>query len=167
VRDTELFRDLSLDVAPRGAVVLHADDPRAARGALLALSGRVSPTAGRLRVAGHLLPGREAWVRSHVAVARLDADADPVGELRRAFAGRPGLVGLEGLDVVAHGILRDDAAEILHDAAAHGGWTLLATAGDPSAARTLLSAAGWRDTAVLAVAGPTASRTSPLAEVNA
>jgi RND superfamily putative drug exporter len=42
------------------------------------------PERGRLRVAGHLLPGRGAWVRAHVGVALLDGAAAP----SRSCAGR-------------------------------------------------------------------------------
>ena len=45
--------------------------PPRARALLLTVAGRVTPTGGRLRVAGHLLPERGAWVRAHVGVALL------------------------------------------------------------------------------------------------
>ncbi|MFJ6653694.1 MMPL family transporter [Microbacterium sp. NPDC091313] len=165
VRDVPVFDDLSFSLAPGGAVVLTADDPRVARAALYALTGRASPTAGRLRVAGHLLPGREAWVRGHVGIAAL-GDADrPVSELRAALAGAPGLAAIDDLDAVAHGTAREGAAAALRDAA---GWTLLATAADPDGARRLLAAAGRTDVITLRVHAASADDSLlSLAKVNA
>jgi RND superfamily putative drug exporter len=151
VRDTEVFAGLTVSVEPGGAVVLTSSDPRAARAALFALAGRVATTSGRLRVAGHLLPGRAAWVRGHVVVALLDETADPLAELRRLFDATPGLVALQGLDAVAHGSVRDQAAAIIRDATAGGGWTLVASATDPDSARRVLDDAGWRAIAIVRV----------------
>ena len=54
-----------------------------------------------LRVGGHLLPGRAAWVRAHVGVALLDGAEDPVRALRRALGGRGArLVVVTGLDTL-------------------------------------------------------------------
>lgn len=163
VRDVVLFDSLSVEVDPGGALVLTSTDPRRSRGALYALTGRTSPTSGRLRVDGHLLPGREAWVRGHVAIAQLDAADDPLVELRRALGGPPGVVALEAADVLAHGARRDQAAAMLRDARARGPWTLLVTASDPAAVERLLTDAGWPDPAVRPVAA--ASRSSHASEV--
>jgi RND superfamily putative drug exporter len=141
--DVGLFDGLTLTVEPGAAVVLASADPRAARAALFALAGRAPTTSGRLRVAGHLLPGRIAWVRAHVAIARLGAAADPLSELRLTLEGRPGLVALEGLDALAHGALRDEAAATLREAATRGTWTFVASAADPDAGRRVLLDAGW------------------------
>ena len=163
---TPLFDDLTLEVEPGHAAILTSADPRAARAALFTLSGRVSPTAGRLRVAGHLLPGREAWVRSHVGIAALDEAEDPLAELRDALTGTPGVLAVSGIDVLAHGALRDQAAATLRDAAATGEWTLLLTAADPDAARRVLSEAGWTGASVTHVAAAS-PRTFDLSEVTA
>lgn len=164
VRDVPVFDGLSFAVEPQGAVVLTADDPRTARAALYALTGRTSPTAGRLRVAGHLLPGREAWVRGHVAITALGAAERPVLELRAALAGRPGIAAIDGLDTVAHGAVRDQAAAALRDAP---DWTLLVTAADPEAARRLLAAAGRTDITVVRVHTASADSLLSPTEVNA
>ncbi|KAA9149640.1 MMPL family transporter [Microbacterium lushaniae] len=164
--DTPLFDGLSLEVDPGHAAILTSTDPRASRAALYTLSGRVSPTAGRLRVAGHLLPGREAWVRGHVGIAALDEADDPLAELRHALTGTPGVLAISGVDTIAHGALRDQAAATLRDAAATGEWTLLLTAADPEAARRVLSEAGWTGASVTQVAAAS-PRTSDLSEVTA
>ena len=107
-------------------------DPRAARALLLTIAGRVAPTDGRLRVAGHLLPERAAWVRAHVGVALLDGADDPVAELRRAVRGGPRIVVIDGADALAAGPVRDRAAAVLRDA---GSPTVLVSAADPAVAQ--------------------------------
>ncbi|MGP3534487.1 MMPL family transporter [Microbacterium sp. RD1] len=166
VRDVSLFDDLTLSMEAGDAAILTSTDPRSARAALLTLAGRTSPSEGRLRVAGHLLPGREAWVRSHVGIAQLDEAEEPLGELREALRGRPGLLAVCGADALAHGALRDQAAATLRDAAARGEWTLVVTAADVAAVRRLLDEAGWREASVVAVT-PASPRTSDLTEVTA
>ncbi|RKT33252.1 RND superfamily putative drug exporter [Microbacterium sp. AG1240] len=163
-RDVDVFAGFTATVEPGGAIVLTSSDVRASRAALLAIAGRVPTTSGRLRVAGHLLPGRAAWVRGHVAVALLDDAADPLAELRGVFAGGPGLVALQGLDALAHGALRDQAAAMLRDA--EGTWTLAISAADPHAARGVLDDAGWRDVQTVRVESHS-SRSAELPEVNA
>jgi RND superfamily putative drug exporter len=165
-RDVPLFEDLSLALDPGGAAILTSADPRSARAALYTLAGRVSPTAGRLRVAGHLLPGREAWVRSHVGIALLAEADDPSAELRDALTGRPGLLAVLGMDAVAHGALRDQAAAALRDAASAGEWTLVVTAADADAVQALLRDAGWPGASVVPV-HTASSRLSDLSEVTA
>jgi RND superfamily putative drug exporter len=167
VRDVPMFAGLDVSVDPGGAVIIASDDPRRARAALFAIAGRVSPTEGRLRVAGHLLPGREAWVRGHVAVARLDAADDPVIELRRAVGSDSGLLAVEGFDAVAHGALRDQAAATLRDAADAEPRTLVVSAADPGAARAVLVDAGWTDISTVRVGLSPAPRPSDPSEVNA
>lgn len=170
VREEPLFADLTLSVEPGRAAVVSSADPRAAHAALYAVAGRVATTSGRLRVAGHLLPGRIAWVRAHVAVAHLDR-SDPLEELRTALSGRPGLVALRALDAVGHGALRDQAAAMLRDASAHGGWTLIASASDPAIARRVLDAAGWKGLDIFSVASSASAAhpelSAPSPEVNA
>ncbi len=163
VRDVPVFRDLSFELAPGGAVVLAADDARLTRAALYALTGRASPTAGRLRVAGHLLPGREAWVRGHVGIAALEDAERPLADLRAVLTGAPGVAAILGADAVSHGALRDQAAASIRDAA---GWTLLVTAADPDAAARLLADAGRTDVSVVRVL-PASAPSSDLTEVNA
>ncbi|GAA2010107.1 MMPL family transporter [Microbacterium ulmi] len=113
--DVSLFADASFRLEP-GGTLLVTGDARSARAFVLTVAGRVEPTAGLLRVAGHLLPGRAAWVRAHVGVALLADAADPVAELRHALAGRARLVAIDGLDALS-GADRDQAAALLRDAA--------------------------------------------------
>jgi RND superfamily putative drug exporter len=111
-----LFDEASFRVEPGGALVVSADS-RAGRAFALAIAGRVTPDDGRLRVAGHLLPGRAAWVRGHVGLALLTGSDDPAKDLRRALAGRTRIVVIEGIDTL-DGAGRDQASAALRDAAA-------------------------------------------------
>ena len=143
--EVTVFDGVGFRIGHGGTLVATAEDPRATRAFALMVAGRVSPTEGRLRVAGHLLPGRAAWVRAHVGVALLndpDGAADPVRELRRALAGGTRLVVIDGLDTLA-GAERDQAAALLRDAAAD-----LDRRGDDPVALTVV-ATGRRDGAIL------------------
>ena len=94
-----------------------------ARGARRCCS--TSPDASRRPAAasasaGHLLPGRAAWVRAHVGVALLDGADDPVGELRRALRGRTPHRRHRRPRRARRRPTRDQAAAVLRDAAASG-----------------------------------------------
>lgn len=127
VGDITLFHADSIRLEQGGTLLATAADPRAGRTFVLTVAGRVDPSEGRLRVAGHLLPGRGAWVRAHVGVALLDGAVAPLTELRRALAGGTTMVAIDGLDTLT-GADRDQAAALLRDAqeraaarTAHGG----------------------------------------------
>jgi RND superfamily putative drug exporter len=116
---TTLFADADFRLTHGGTLLVTAGDPRAARAFVLMIAGRIAPTEGLLRVGGHLLPGRAAWVRAHVGVALLndpEAADDPLRELRRALAGGTRIVAIDGLDSLT-GATRDQAAALLRDAA--------------------------------------------------
>ncbi|GAB2843720.1 MMPL family transporter [Microbacterium insulae] len=172
--DVALFEDASFRVEP-GGTLLATGDPRAARAFALTVAGRLAPTDGLLRVAGHLLPERAAWVRAHVGVALLaDAD-DPVAELRRALRGRTSLIVIDGVDAL-DAAERDQAAALLRDARAAlrarsddgsgAGLTVVATARTDGPAIALLSDARRPDVTALTLRAGAASA-SPLTEVTA
>lgn len=172
--DVALFEDATFRVEA-GGTLIATGDPRAARAFGLTVAGRLAPSDGRLRVAGHLLPERAAWVRAHVGVALLaDAD-DRLRELRRALAGRASLVVIDGIDVLDNAE-RDQAAALLRDADAAlrarsddpstGRLTVVATAKSDGPAISLLSDARRPDVSSLALRTGAAS-TSPITEVNA
>lgn len=119
--EVTLFSGVSFRLAHGGTLLVTSPDPRAARAFALMVGGRLAAggatqVTGRLRVAGHLLPGRAAWVRAHVGVALLEGSPEPVRELRRALAGGTRLVVVDGLDSLT-GADRDQAAALLRDAA--------------------------------------------------
>jgi RND superfamily putative drug exporter len=172
--EVRLVDDVSLRVEPGGALVVTAEDARGPRAFLLALAGR-APLGGRARVGGHLLPGREAWVRAHVGIALLDGSAQPVRDLRRALAGRPRILLIDGLDALIPGAGHDQAAAALRDAAsATPALTLLVASANPDAARALLLDAGWPSAPVIdisvrngAVPHITRPNAAPTSEVHA
>ncbi|WP_442576836.1 MMPL family transporter [Microbacterium sp. F51-2R] len=132
-----LVADVSLSVEPGEALVVSGD-PIASTAVLLAIAGRLAPTGGRLRVAGHLLPERAAWVRAHAGVALLHSSADPLDELRHALRGRTSLVVIDGADAFGDR-QREEAARMLRDA---GDVTVVVSATDADAAQALLAGAG-------------------------
>ncbi|MCS3843691.1 efflux RND transporter permease subunit [Microbacterium sp. AK031] len=150
--DAPILEDLSLRIAPGTALVATGRDRGVRRALALAVAGRLTPDAGKLRVAGHLLPGRAAWVRSHVGCVLVDdADAALI-DLREALRGAPTLVVIDGIDRFTGG-QRDQAAAMLQDAAsaaaarADAGTSrplaVFATASDAALARTILAEAAW------------------------
>lgn len=172
--DVELFGGATFRIEP-GGTLLATGDPRATRAFGLTVAGRLTPSDGQLRVAGHLLPERAAWVRAHVGVALLaDAD-DPVRELRRALGGRTTLVVIDGIDVL-DAAQRDQAAALLRDAqaalrarsdsGADAHLTVVATAKTDGPAISLFSDARRPDVSPLALRVGAASASS-IAEVNA
>ncbi|MFB7251045.1 efflux RND transporter permease subunit [Microbacterium sp. NPDC056234] len=148
VADAPILEDITLRVAPGEALVATAPDARVRRALALAIAGRVNPDGGRLRVAGHLLPGRAAWVRAHVGCVLVD-DADAaLTDLREALRGRSELVVIDGIDLLA-GAQRDQATAMLRDAAASRPLAVFATASDAYVARAILADAGWPDADVI------------------
>lgn len=148
--DVQLVDDIALRVEPAGALIVTARDARGPRSLLLALAGR-APLEGRARIGGHLLPGREAWVRAHVGVAMLDGSADPVGELRMSLRGRPRILVIDGLNALVSAS-HDQASAALRDAASvTPELTLVVSSSHPDAAHALLVEAGWTDPAVIDV----------------
>ncbi|WP_435742813.1 MMPL family transporter [Microbacterium sp. PMB16] len=140
--DAPVVENLSMRISAGGAVIANRGDARTRRALALTIAGRIAPSDGRLRVAGHLLPGRAAWVRSHVGCVLVD-DADAaLGDLAEALRGTSELVVIDGLDRLTGG-QRDQATAMLRDAAATRPLAVFATASDADAARSILAEAGW------------------------
>ncbi|MBD3940342.1 MMPL family transporter [Microbacterium sp. NEAU-LLC] len=172
--DVALFDRATFRVEP-GGTLIATGDPRATRAFALVAAGRLSPTDGRLRVAGHLLPERAAWVRAHVGLALLGDAEDRIDGLRRALAGRAELVVIDGVDAL-DAAERDQAAALLRDhtaalaaratAARTPALTLVLTSRTDSAALALLADAHRSDLTTLPLQAGAALTTTP-AEVNA
>lgn len=150
--DAPILEGVNLRVAPGAALITTGLDGRVRRALALAVAGRLTPDTGKLRVAGHLLPGRAAWVRNHVGCVLVDdADAALI-DLREALRGAPTLVVIDGIDRFTGG-QRDQATAMLQDAAAAADsrveagtsrpLAVFATASDPALARTILAEAAW------------------------
>lgn len=144
-----LFSGAEFSVPTGGTLLVTSPDPTATRALALTVAGRLAPTDGLLRVAGHLLPGRAAWVRGHVGLALLADAADPVDAVRRAVAGGSRLVVLDGVDTLAPDA-RDSVAGVLGDRDADT-LTLVVTARRDGPALDLLALAGRRGVASLAL----------------
>lgn len=127
-----------LRLASGGSLVVTGTTSRALRALALVLAGRVTPDAGRLRVAGHLLPGRAVWVRAHVGVALLD-EPDAPAHVGEALRGHTALVILHGIErmSLSH---RDQIAARLRDAG--DALAVVFTTTDTDAAQRLLADAG-------------------------
>jgi len=139
---------IDLRVPAGSALVLTGADEAVRRAAALALTGRV-PSEGRLRVAGHLLPARGAWVRAHVGCVIVDDGSpasDPLRELRDALRGRTTLVVIDGADRLTLA-QSEQAAAMLRDAARRAPLAVVATADDAAGTARLLAEAGWADPA--------------------
>jgi RND superfamily putative drug exporter len=163
-----IFDGARTSVEPGGTLVVTGD-ARATRAFALVVGGRLAPDEGRIRVAGHLLPGRAAWVRGHVGLALLGDADDPVREIRSALDGRPSLIVIDGVDAL-DAPRRDQAAALLRDASARlaatdDTLTIVATARSEGAALALLAEAHRPRIDALALRVHSAS--SPAPEVNA
>lgn len=111
-----LFADASFRIQPGGTLLVSSSDDRAGRAFVMMAAGRLAPDAGTLKIDGHLVPGRAAWVRRHVGLALLAGADDPLSELRYALSGKARIVAIDGLDQLG-GPARDQAAALLRDAA--------------------------------------------------
>ncbi|KAA9089828.1 MMPL family transporter [Microbacterium radiodurans] len=160
--DEPLLRGATFRVEPGRTLVATHPDPRVGRAFALVVAGRLRPDGGRLRVGGHLLPERAAWVRSHVGLALLATSADPAEDVRAALSGGTTTVVLDGLDAVA-GADRDQVASLLRDAGATGDLTLIATARRESAVLDILAEA--RRTAPASLPLQTGAHERPTTEV--
>ena len=162
--DAPIVEGLSLRIAPGEALVAVGSDSRVRRAVALAVAGRLTPDDGKLRVVGHLLPGRAAWVRGHVGYVPVDdADAALI-DLKEALRGKSSLVIIDGVDRFSGG-QRDQATAMLQDAAASRPLAVFATASDPALAQAILSEAALPSAAHIVVS--TTPSTIEATEVNA
>ncbi|PCE14659.1 transporter [Microbacterium sp. SZ1] len=154
---------LRLRVPPRGSAVVTGSSAGALRVLALALAGRITPDGGRLRVAGHLLPGRAAWVRAHVGAVIVSDTGDTASDLAEALRGRPSLLVVDGVDRLGRAA-RDQLAARLRDADPTLAVVLTALAPEPALA--VLESAG-RAAPDLIDLDATAAHSSTTTEVHA
>lgn len=103
---------LGLDVAP-GEVAVLADGSAEARTALaLALAGRLRTTAGRLKVAGHVLPEQSVLVRPSVALVRVADEADVEAGITAALRRRTRVLVVDGLEAAPATATRQGVLEL-------------------------------------------------------
>lgn len=171
--DAPIIEELDLRVAPGSAAVVIGRTAAVRTALALTIAGRIPAADGRLRVAGHLLPGRATWVRAHVGCVLVAASDAPLDALRDALRGRSSVVVIDGIDKLST-TERDQASAMLRDAAAKRPLAVLATASDADSAGSLLVDAGWSQAALIDLAGmghgsvdASASSASDTAEVTA
>ncbi|KQZ23126.1 MMPL family transporter [Microbacterium sp. Root553] len=140
-----------LRLAPGGSAVITGSSPGALRALSLAIAGRLSADDGRLRVAGHLLPGRAAWVRAHVGAVLTTDTTDLSDDLAEALRGRPSVVVIDGVDRLSSAE-HDQLAARLRDA--RTSTALLLTSLSPELAERLLADAGRTPVAVIDIDAP-------------
>ncbi|MFS0911859.1 efflux RND transporter permease subunit [Microbacterium sp. 179-I 3D2 NHS] len=149
---------LHLRVPPRGSAVVTGSSAGALRVLALTLAGRITPDGGRLRVAGHLLPGRAAWVRAHVGAVIVSDAEGTASELSEALRGRPPLLVIDGVDRLARAE-RDQLAARLRDA--DPTLAVVLTALSPETALAVLEAAARPTPAPTLIAETPAYRRDP------
>ena len=96
-----LFQDVDVLVPAGGMLVVQSREHQRATALLLAIAGRLAPSAGDLKVTGRVLPIHAGAVRRRVGIAMLANNPDPVGAVERALSGRIDVVVIDGLDTVA------------------------------------------------------------------
>lgn len=152
---------LHLRLSPGGSAVLTGSSTGALRALALTIAGRATPDHGRLRVAGHLLPGRAAWVRAHVG-AVMTADAGSLtADLSEALRGRPALVVIDAADRLSRPE-RDQLAARLRDS--RSTTAILLTALDAEIGLEILADAGRTPADVIDIDAP-AAQTRPESSV--
>ncbi|RWZ53131.1 MMPL family transporter [Labedella phragmitis] len=136
--DATILDDLSLIVPVGGSAVVSGSSPHEVSAALLALTGRLEISDGRLKVAGLPLPVRASGVRSRTGYVDLARSEDPVIALRRSLAERPSVLAVDGVDVVTDSAERGRICDLLRATATAesrsgtGTALLLGTTGDTS-----------------------------------
>ena len=130
-----IYRDVGFLVPRGGAHVVRGPHESAITALLLTLSGRTKPDAGRLKVLGHVLPGRASSVRSRVAY--VDAGEGGAAAVRAALGESPEVVVLDRTDRISDPAARLEIRELLTGS----GTTLVAGTTGLSDVRDVLPAA--------------------------
>ncbi|WP_258724520.1 MMPL family transporter [Cellulomonas sp. NS3] len=113
---TPIYSGVDVRVPQDGLLVVHGPHRSGRTALLLTLAGRAHADAGVLKVDGLVAPERAASIRGRVAVASLARAADPVGELREAFASRAVVVVVDDLDAVGDPVLRREVRACTEEA---------------------------------------------------
>ncbi|GAA1060018.1 MMPL family transporter [Agromyces bracchium] len=108
---------IDVRVPAGGALVVAGATPEERRAVLLALTGRRPVVDGRLKCLGLVLPVRARSVRADSAVVEVAALRDPIAAAVDAAADGPGLLAIDGVDLLADPAARDELREVLTGAA--------------------------------------------------
>ncbi|GAA4416072.1 MMPL family transporter [Georgenia halophila] len=124
---TTLVGPVGVRLRDGGALLVRADSASSVSAFLLTVSGRLSPDAGAVKVAGLVLPQRAGAVRRRVAFVY--ATTEPVAAIDAARAGRPRLLVVDRAEVEP--AVRGEVAEALGRARAEGIAVVVGAAGGP------------------------------------
>ncbi|WP_438854448.1 MMPL family transporter [Agromyces sp. M3QZ16-3] len=108
---------IDVRVPAGGALVVAGGTPEERRAMLLALTGRRPVVDGRLKCLGLVLPVRARSVRADSAVVEVAAVRDPIAAVVDAAADGPGLLAIDGVDLLADPASREELREVLTGAA--------------------------------------------------
>jgi RND superfamily putative drug exporter len=95
-----LFQDVDMLVPEGGVLVVQAREHQRSSGLLLAIAGRLAPSAGDFKVIGRVLPIHSGAIRRRTGIALLSGNSDPVGAVEHALAGRIRIAVIDGLDTI-------------------------------------------------------------------
>ncbi|MCK9794640.1 MMPL family transporter [Isoptericola sp. 4D.3] len=150
--DVPVVGPVSVRVPDGGALCVHGDAAAPVSALLLALSGRMTPAAGAVKVTGLVVPERAMSVRGRVAV--VDALAErgrPAAAVDAAVRDGARVVVVDRTDAVADRPAREALAAAL--ARAQGGGTAVLLGASGVSATDLLDDGTGREVAVLDVGG--------------
>jgi RND superfamily putative drug exporter len=113
---TVLFDDVDAHLPEGGTLLVSGDRESSVTALLLTVSGRMRADAGKLKVAGYVLPVRAASVRSRVAFVSVSEAMDPVRAITDAVRESPRILTLDGIDTVTDALTRRNLYDALSDA---------------------------------------------------
>jgi RND superfamily putative drug exporter len=113
---TVLFDDVDAHLPEGGTLLVSGDRESSVTALLLTVSGRMHADAGKLKVAGYVLPVRAASVRSRVAFVSVSEAMDPVRAITDALRESPRILTLDGIDTVTDALTRRNLRDALSDA---------------------------------------------------
>ncbi|MFT2817468.1 MMPL family transporter [Leifsonia sp. A12D58] len=129
---TPLYSDVAFSLPENGTLVISSEREVSVTALVLTVSGRMEADAGRLKVAGFVLPVRAASVRSRVAFVSLGEAADPARTMAAALREKPRMIAIDGLDHVSDAVVRRNIYDLLVSAgvtASQSGRTLAIVVG--------------------------------------
>ena len=139
------FEGSGVDIAPFDAtvaagegMVVHGGTAADRSALMLALSGRVAVTAGRLKVDGLVVPARASTVRARTAYVRLEQASTSPGAIDDAIASGARILFIDAPDGIAATSAGIGIRSLLTAARDADALTIVAAGDDPERARDVL-----------------------------